>query len=84
LWIALDSHQLAVYTTVYITAMPNRVGRKPLDADSETAQVNVKMPARQLDALRVEAERRGCSVSRLVRLKLRAADASATRRDPTR
>ena len=54
--------------------------RKLLDPTDETCQVTVKLPTRQLDALRAEAERRGCSMSKVVRLKLHEA---ISRREPS-
>jgi hypothetical protein len=47
--------------------MPQRPGRPPLDANSPSVHVNVRVPARQYDELYAEAQRRGLSVPEVIR-----------------
>jgi hypothetical protein len=48
---------------------PRRTGRPPLDTDSRSVPVNVRVPADRYDELFAQARRQGLSVPQVIRTR---------------
>jgi hypothetical protein len=58
---------------------PRKIGRPPIDPSDDSAQLSLKLPSKQLAALKVEAEHAGCTLHDLLRRRLARASLQTRR-----